>query len=295
MNQLVNTASGGIRCKQTKKNVIQCEKKYLQAKNLDASFSLPYEENWPIINTIHQTMMLEEIFRVFQNNICHQFLLRKHKKLLLHHESLSLQIQNKLLKNMMLRKYCNITEEQAEDAVQSLYSNEKLKSTSPYLLFGINAVTKFIEKYGKLVLLIVCESAQPSLMTRHLMNVCLVHGIYACSINNLSKTISPFLDMKSVLAIGFKEVINSPFADLVEFLKDKIPTLDERPWSKLWEQTHFTEELNLNKKFKIEYDKISTIDHERKDDQKWYPDLLNLNVRWKAIKKKPKKPINLNK
>ncbi|XP_065679206.1 uncharacterized protein LOC100206161 isoform X2 [Hydra vulgaris] len=245
MNQLVNTTSGGIRCKQTNKNVIQCEKKYLQAKNLDASFSLPYEESWPIINTIHQTMMLEEIFRVFQNNICHQFLLKKHKKLLLHHESLSLQIQNKLLKNMMLRKYCNITEEQAEDAVQSLYSNEKLKSTSPYLLFGINAVTKYIEKYGKLALLI--------------------------------------------------EVINSPFADLVEFLKDKIPTLDERPWSKLWKKTHFTEELNFKKNVKIEYDKISTeIDHELKDDKKWCPDLLNLNVRWKAIKKK-KKSINLNK
>ena len=95
------------------------------------------------------------IVSVFQNKICHQFLLRKHKKLLSCHGSLSHDLHNKLLKNMMLRKYNGISEEQAEDDVQSLYLDKKILSTSSYLLFGINVVTKYLEKCGKLALVIV--------------------------------------------------------------------------------------------------------------------------------------------
>ena len=46
MNQLVNTASGGLRYKKKQKENLKNTPTNSQTNNLDASFSLPYERSW---------------------------------------------------------------------------------------------------------------------------------------------------------------------------------------------------------------------------------------------------------
>ena len=58
----------------------------------------------------------------------------------------------------------------------------------------------------KVLFVQVCQSANPSLMTQHLLCQCLVCDIPACAVQELSQSVSHILGLKSVLALGFKVI-----------------------------------------------------------------------------------------
>ena len=74
------------------------------------------------------------------------------------------------------------------------------------VVVGVNAVTRCLEQ-DKLRAGIVCLSAQPPLVTQHILLLSATRGCPFVAIPNLSEVLSPLLGIKSVLAIGFKVTI----------------------------------------------------------------------------------------
>ncbi|XP_067418381.1 ribonuclease P protein subunit p38 isoform X2 [Emydura macquarii macquarii] len=95
------------------------------------------------------------------------------------------------------------------------------------LAIGINEVTRALEKH-ELVLVLVCKSAKPIMITMHLIQLSASRAIPAGQVPRLSESIAPILGLTSVLALGFKNNSDT-FTEVVEAITPRIPKLDV-PW-----------------------------------------------------------------
>ncbi|XP_021242409.1 ribonuclease P protein subunit p38 isoform X3 [Numida meleagris] len=95
------------------------------------------------------------------------------------------------------------------------------------LAIGINEVTKALEK-NELLLLLVCKSAKPAMITSHLIQLSASRATPAGQVPRLSETVAPLLGLTSILALGFKRQ-SDKFTDVIEAITPKIPAL-EVPW-----------------------------------------------------------------
>ena len=87
----------------------------------------------------------------------------------------------------------------ARTAPQSLQDHGKRAQ----LVVGTNAVTRCLEE-GSLRVGVVCLTAKPALLHRHMLQLAATRRVPMAAIPNLSPTIAPLLGMKSSLAIGIK-------------------------------------------------------------------------------------------
>ncbi|KAG8443189.1 hypothetical protein GDO86_011845 [Hymenochirus boettgeri] len=127
------------------------------------------------------------------------------------------------------------------------------------LVIGINEVTRALEK-NELNLVLVCKSAKPDMITKHLIELSASRETPACQLPRLSENIGPVLGLRSVLAIGFKK--NSDvFTEEVKLVLPKLPPLYV-PWlnSRCQEQTLPLEEEAGNEEMSSEV----TTSHKRK-------------------------------
>ncbi|XP_043397200.1 ribonuclease P protein subunit p38 isoform X2 [Chelonia mydas] len=95
------------------------------------------------------------------------------------------------------------------------------------LAIGINEVTRSLEK-NELLLVLVCKSAKPTMITMHLIQLSASRAIPAGQVPRLSESIAPMLGLTSVLALGFKKNSDT-FTEVVEAIIPRIPSLDV-PW-----------------------------------------------------------------
>ncbi|XP_060104421.1 ribonuclease P protein subunit p38 [Heteronotia binoei] len=95
------------------------------------------------------------------------------------------------------------------------------------LAIGINEVTRALEK-NELLLVLVCKSAKPTMITSHLILLSASRAIPACQVPRLSERLAPVLGLMSVLALGFKRSTDA-FAEVAKAIIPRIPSLDV-PW-----------------------------------------------------------------
>ncbi|KFQ72560.1 Ribonuclease P protein subunit p38, partial [Phoenicopterus ruber ruber] len=95
------------------------------------------------------------------------------------------------------------------------------------LAIGVNEVTKALEK-NELLLLLVCKSAKPAMITSHLIQLSASQATPAGQVPRLSETVAPLLGLTSILALGFKKQ-SDKFTEAIEAIIPKIPAL-EVPW-----------------------------------------------------------------
>uniref|UniRef100_A0A8C8SAQ3 Ribonuclease P/MRP subunit p38 n=1 Tax=Pelusios castaneus TaxID=367368 RepID=A0A8C8SAQ3_9SAUR len=95
------------------------------------------------------------------------------------------------------------------------------------LAIGINEVTRALEK-NELLLVLVCKSAKPTMITTHLIQLSASRAVPAGQVPRLSERIAPILGLTSVLALGFKKNSDT-FTGVVEAVIPRIPKLDV-PW-----------------------------------------------------------------
>lgn len=79
-------------------------------------------------------------------------------------------------------------------------------SKKSQIIVGVNSVSRCLERHGSEGVRggMVCLSAQPALILRHLMMLAATRGVPFVALPNLSQTAAPLLGLKTVLAIGFK-------------------------------------------------------------------------------------------
>lgn len=95
------------------------------------------------------------------------------------------------------------------------------------LAIGINEVTRALEK-NELLLVLVCKSAKPAMITSHLITLSASRAVPACQVPRLSERLAPVLGLTSVLALGFKRSADA-FAEVAKAIIPRIPSLDV-PW-----------------------------------------------------------------
>ncbi|NXN27056.1 RPP38 protein, partial [Nycticryphes semicollaris] len=95
------------------------------------------------------------------------------------------------------------------------------------LAIGVNEVTKALEK-NELLLLLVCKSAKPAMITSHLIQLSASRATPAGQVPRLSETVAPLLGLTSILALGFKKQ-SDKFTEAIEAIIPRIPAL-EVPW-----------------------------------------------------------------
>ncbi|CAC5399776.1 unnamed protein product [Mytilus coruscus] len=104
--------------------------------------------------------------------------------------------------------------------------NKLKRGLDSQVVFGVNCVTKKLEK-DSLQLIITCKSANPPILTQHLIGLSKTRKSEALCINNLSKTLSDTIHIKSV-AIGFLKTDDASEAELnfkefIDFVKSVVP------------------------------------------------------------------------
>ncbi|NXI44831.1 RPP38 protein, partial [Galbula dea] len=100
-------------------------------------------------------------------------------------------------------------------------------TTRRQLAIGVNEVTKALEK-NELLLLLVCKSAKPAMVTSHLIQLSASRATPAGQVPRLSETLAPLLGLTSILALGFRKQ-SGAFAEAIDAIIPKIPAL-EVPW-----------------------------------------------------------------
>ncbi|XP_046851940.1 ribonuclease P protein subunit p38-like [Xenia sp. Carnegie-2017] len=121
---------------------------------------------------------------------------------------------------------------------KSLISQEDSKfvtwqSIKSCMAIGVNSVTKSLEK-DELVLVLVCKSTKPALLTKHLMLLSATRSTSCCAIFGLSDIMASFCGMKTVAACGFKKNLEvNMIKDLTDFITCKIPPYPEH-YLTLW-------------------------------------------------------------
>ncbi|XP_012658832.1 ribonuclease P protein subunit p38 [Otolemur garnettii] len=95
------------------------------------------------------------------------------------------------------------------------------------LTIGVNEVTRALER-GELLLVLVCKSVKPAIITSHLIQLSLSRAVPACQVPRLSERIAPVIGLKCVLALGFKKD-TTDFVDQVKAIIPRVPSLSV-PW-----------------------------------------------------------------
>ncbi|XP_069585555.1 ribonuclease P protein subunit p38-like isoform X2 [Ranitomeya imitator] len=95
------------------------------------------------------------------------------------------------------------------------------------LAIGINEVTRALEK-NDLDMVMVCKSAKPEMITRHIIELSYSREAPACQLPRLSENVAPALGLKSVLALGFRKS-SDVFREQVLAIKARVPPLHV-PW-----------------------------------------------------------------
>ncbi|XP_038050976.1 uncharacterized protein LOC119724129 [Patiria miniata] len=106
------------------------------------------------------------------------------------------------------------------------------------LALGLNEVTRSLEQ-DKLRLALVCRSAQPALMTNHLMSLSATRDTPVLCLQGLSATLAPILKLKVILAVGFKKITPADpaaFDELVNCIVGMTPPINV-PWLQYKELT----------------------------------------------------------
>ncbi|KAM9165896.1 ribonuclease P protein subunit p38 isoform 1-T4 [Pangshura tecta] len=106
------------------------------------------------------------------------------------------------------------------------------------LAIGINEVTRSLEK-NELLLVLVCKSAKPTMITMHLIQLSASRAVPAGQVPRLSERIAPMLGLTSVLALGFKKNSDT-FTEVIEAIIPRIPSLDV-PWIHHRSEQHMAE------------------------------------------------------
>ncbi|CAC5392018.1 RPP38 [Mytilus coruscus] len=108
--------------------------------------------------------------------------------------------------------------------------NEEVQQTKKKLrsqvVFGVNCVTKALEK-DCLQLVITCKSANPPILTQHLIGLSKTRKCVSVCINNLSKTLSDIINIGSV-AIGFLKTDDAceaelNFKEFIDYVRSVVP------------------------------------------------------------------------
>ena len=89
--------------------------------------------------------------------------------------------------------------DESAEATQPLHSSGKRSQ----LVIGTNALTRCLEQ-GTLRVGVVCLTARPALLHKHLLQLSATRCVPMAALPNLSPTIAPLLGLKSCLAIGVK-------------------------------------------------------------------------------------------
>ncbi|XP_036137095.1 ribonuclease P protein subunit p38 [Molossus molossus] len=95
------------------------------------------------------------------------------------------------------------------------------------LAIGVNEVTRALER-NELLLVLVCKSAKPAIITSHLIQLSLSRMVPACQVPRLSERIAPVIGLKCILALGFKKN-TTDFVNEVEAIIPRVPNLNV-PW-----------------------------------------------------------------
>ncbi|XP_044150607.1 ribonuclease P protein subunit p38 [Bufo gargarizans] len=95
------------------------------------------------------------------------------------------------------------------------------------LAIGINEVTRALEK-NQLDLVMVCKSAKPEMITKHIIELSFSREVPACQLPRLSENMAPALGLNSVLALGFRRS-SDVFREQVEAILPLVPPLHV-PW-----------------------------------------------------------------
>ncbi|KAG8573800.1 hypothetical protein GDO81_012553 [Engystomops pustulosus] len=101
------------------------------------------------------------------------------------------------------------------------------KDLRKQLAVGINEVTRALEK-NDLFLVIVCKSAKPEMITKHIMELSYSREVPALQLPRLSENIAPTLGLKSVLALGLRKSADL-FHEQVKAILPLVPPLHV-PW-----------------------------------------------------------------
>ncbi|NWR92865.1 RPP38 protein, partial [Furnarius figulus] len=130
-----------------------------------------------------------------------------------------------------MEKKCDVSTDELlkEEETESHQQNPGWTDISirKQLAIGINEVTKALEK-NELLLLLVCKSAKPAMITAHLIELSASRATPAGQVPRLSETIAPLLGLTSILALGFKKQ-SDKFTETIESIIPKIPAV-EVPW-----------------------------------------------------------------
>lgn len=131
------------------------------------------------------------------------------------------------------RDKCSIDVQMSEDLREKkTEDNEQVSGwTSVHvrkqLAIGVNEVTRALER-NKLLLVLVCKSVKPAIITSHLIQLSLSRTVPACQVPRLSEKIAPVIGLKCVLALGFKKN-TTDFINEVKAIIPRVPALNV-PW-----------------------------------------------------------------
>ncbi|NWS22172.1 RPP38 protein, partial [Pachyramphus minor] len=165
------------------------------------------------------------------------------------------------------------------------------------LAIGVNEVTKALEK-NELLLLLVCKSAKPAMITSHLIELSASRATPAGQVPRLSETVAPLLGLTSVLALGFKKQ-SSKFTETIEAIIPKIPAL-EVPWfqyrteeSVAYADTDSSENEGPDELAQAQGDELTSQKRQRTESNQ--PDLSNVILQPLKIKKLVPNPNKIKK
>lgn len=95
------------------------------------------------------------------------------------------------------------------------------------LAIGVNEVTRALER-NELLLVLVCKSVRPAIITSHLIPLSLSRMVPACQVPRLSERIAPVIGLQCVLALGFRKT-TTDFVNEVKAVVPRVPSLNV-PW-----------------------------------------------------------------
>ncbi|XP_069315003.1 ribonuclease P protein subunit p38 isoform X3 [Eulemur rufifrons] len=131
------------------------------------------------------------------------------------------------------REKCSIDVDVSEDLKETKPdANQHVSGWTPVhvrkqLAIGVNEVTRALER-NDLLLVLVCKSVKPAIITSHLIQLSLSRTVPACQVPRLSERIAPVIGLKCVLALGFKKN-TTDFVDEVRAITPRVPSLSV-PW-----------------------------------------------------------------
>lgn len=130
------------------------------------------------------------------------------------------------------REKCSNAVDISEDLKEKTDAKQQVSAWTPahirkQLAIGVNEVTRALER-SELLLVLVCKSVKPAIITSHLIQLSLSRTVPACQVPQLSERIAPVIGLKCVLALGFKKN-TTDFVDEVRAIIPRVPSLSV-PW-----------------------------------------------------------------